>query len=140
MSTVSTFYYFDNSLSCTSADDFSTGCLNVSHCHQKFFFLYFYYFLLQFSVYLINSIILQAIPPLPTSSPKQKRYELLLDKPGSYPTMPRREENHVPHTNSTPGKGNLQWQFSFLTLVILIRKSLPTTLPNVTSPASWMGS
>ena len=75
---------------------------------KTIFFLYFYYFLLQFSVYLINSIILQAIPPLPTSSPKQKRYELLLDKPGSYPTMPRREENHVPHTNSTPGKGNLQ--------------------------------
>ena len=96
MTTVSTFYYFENSLSCTSADDFSTGCLNVSHCHH------------QFSVYLINLIILQAIPPLPTSSPKQKRYELLLDKPGSYPTMPRREENHVPHTNSTPGKGNLQ--------------------------------
>lgn len=50
-----------------------------------------------------------AIPPLPTSSPKQKRYELLLDKPGSYPTMPRREENHVPHTNSTPGVVYLQY-------------------------------
>lgn len=100
MSTVSTFYYFDNSLSRTSADDFSTGCLNVSHCHQKFFF--------SLLLLLSTSIILQAIPPLPTSSPKQKRYELLLDKPGSYPTMPRREENHVPHTNSTPGKGNLQ--------------------------------
>ena len=59
-------------------------------------------------IIIFNVIILQAIPPLPTSSPKQKRYELLLDKPGSYPTMPRREENHVPHTNSTPGKGNLQ--------------------------------
>lgn len=50
-----------------------------------------------------------AIPPLPASSPKQKRYELLLDKPGSYPTMPRREENHVSHTNSTPGVVYLQY-------------------------------
>ncbi len=47
---------------------------------------------------------LQAVPPPPASSPKQKRYELLLDKPGTYPTMPRKEENHVPHTSSTPGK------------------------------------
>lgn len=45
-----------------------------------------------------------AIPPRPVpSSPKQQRYELLLDKPGTYPTMPRKEENHVPHSNSTPG-------------------------------------
>lgn len=50
-----------------------------------------------------------AIPPLPASSPKQKRYELLLDKPGSYPTMPRKEENHVSHTNSTPGVVYLQY-------------------------------
>ncbi|CAH3139759.1 unnamed protein product [Porites evermanni] len=51
-----------------------------------------------------------AIPPRPvTSSPKQQRYELLLDKPGTYPTMPRKEENHVPHSNSTPGVVYLQY-------------------------------
>lgn len=50
-----------------------------------------------------------AIPPPPASSPKQQRYQLLLDKPGTYPTMPRKEENHVPHTNSTPGVVYLQF-------------------------------
>lgn len=51
-----------------------------------------------------------AIPPRPVpSSPKQQRYELLLDKPGTYPTMPRKEENHVPHSNSTPGVVYLQY-------------------------------
>ncbi|XP_078376857.1 coiled-coil domain-containing protein CG32809-like isoform X2 [Oculina patagonica] len=50
-----------------------------------------------------------AIPPPPASSPKQQRYELLLDKPGTYPTMPRKEENHVSHTSSTPGVVYLQY-------------------------------
>ncbi|XP_068715447.1 coiled-coil domain-containing protein AGAP005037-like isoform X2 [Montipora foliosa] len=53
-----------------------------------------------------------AVPPPPvlSSSPKQQRYQLLLDKPGTYPTMPRKEENHVSHTTtSTPGVVYLQF-------------------------------
>ncbi|XP_067021569.1 coiled-coil domain-containing protein CG32809-like isoform X6 [Acropora muricata] len=44
-----------------------------------------------------------------TSSPKQQRYQVLLDRPGTYPTMPRKEENHVSHTTSTPGVVYLQF-------------------------------
>ena len=62
-------------------------------------------FTFELSLYFFFLIFSQpAIPPRPVpSSPKQQRYELLLDKPGTYPTMPRKEENHVPHSNSTPG-------------------------------------
>lgn len=44
-----------------------------------------------------------------TSSPKQQRYQVLLDRPGTYPTLPRKEENHVSHTTSTPGVVYLQF-------------------------------
>lgn len=69
---------------------------NFCSCHVYLWVITFYFFFLIFPQ--------PAIPPRPvTSSPKQQRYELLLDKPGTYPTMPRKEENHVPHSNSTPG-------------------------------------
>lgn len=45
-------------------------------------------------------LIFQRGPPSP-SSPKQIRYDRLLEQPGAYPTLPRKED--APQPVNTPG-------------------------------------